>query len=285
MNSYFINVGQRLADGLPDTPLDVGLEASYSDSMFFMPTTESAIKQLINNVDTSKAVGEDGVDVLTLKRCCESVSRVLCKLVNQSMSSGKVPTKIKIAKVRPLYKDGDRDNVNNYRPISVLPTVSKIFEKVVNVRLKRYLYSHDYLYKFQYGFRESSDTASATIDLMSNIQIQVDQGKRAAMVSLDLRKAFDTVNHQILLRKLELLGIRGNCYSSFSDYLGDKRQFVTVSDVKSSSLNINCGVPQGSILGPTLFLVYVNSISNLNLKGQINLYADDTMLVYFGGKC
>ena len=104
----------------------------------------------------------------------------------------------------------------------------------------------------------------------------------AAMVSLDLRKAFDTVNHRILLRKLELLGIRGNCYSWFSDYLRDRMQFVTVSDVKSSSLNINCGVLQGSILGPTLFLVYVNSISNLNLKGQINLYADDTMLVYFG---
>ena len=192
------------------------------------------------------------------------------------------PKALKKARVTPLYKGGKKDSANDYRPISVLPVTSKVFEKVLNTRLVQYMNSLNFLYPYQYGFREAGDTTSATIDLVSDLQVRVDRGNRAALVSLDLRKAFDTVNHGILLRKMELLGIRGVCHGLFKSYLEGRNQCVSLNNIKSSCLDLTCGVPQGSILGPTLFLLYINSVANLELRGKIRLYADDTIIAYFG---
>ena len=150
-----------------------------------------------------------------------------------------------------------------------------------NWRIAHYLKQIEILYEYQYGFRGSSDTSSATVDMVCDIQSQMEKGMKCALVSLDLRKAFVTDNHKILLGKLDKLGIRGICFDLFKSYLSDRRQRVLVNGVLSSEKCINTGVPQGSILGPTLFLIYINSLSKLQLKGGLRLYADDALLLYF----
>jgi retron-type reverse transcriptase len=179
-----------------------------------------------------------------------------------------------------LFKGEDQEKCGNYRPISVLPVFSKLFEKVVNSRLVSFLNKKKFFYPHQYGFRKSSDTCSAATDTICEIQSGIDRGKKCALVSLDLRKAFDTVDHDILLLKLERLGVRGVCNNLFRSYLLDRTQCVCVNGVQSGRGVVSCGVPQGSILGPTLFLIYVNSMSGLNLAGRLRLYADDSLLIY-----
>lgn len=207
---------------------------------------------------------------------------ILTKLMDLSFETGVVPSKLKIAKVLPLLKDGDKKEVSNYRPVSVLPVLSKIVEICVNQRLQVFLNSNNLLSKSQYGFCRDRDTETAVIDLISDIQLKIDSGQICALVSLDLQKAFDTVDHGILLVKLEQAGVRGMPLLWFRSYLANRRQMVSINGVESSLRDVKCGVPQGSVLGPTLFLMYVNSICKLNLGGSVKLYADDTTIVYCG---
>lgn len=162
---------------------------------------------------------------------------VVCKIINQSLVSGEVPDLTKCAKVIPVFKEGARGLTTNYRPISVLPVLSKIMEKIVNVRLTKYLEEIKFLSDNQYGFRKSSDTSSAAVDLVSKIQNRVDKGDICGLVALDLCKAFDTVNPKILFNKLESLGIRGVCLKWFENYFYNRKQSVTANGVSSSQKN------------------------------------------------
>ncbi len=175
-----------------------------------------------------------------------------------------MPQDMKLAKVIPIFKSGDQHSFNNYRPISILPAFSKILEKTLAYKLINYLESENLIYKHQYGFRPNHSTIHPIIHLLNSIAIENDKPSKNLTLSvfIDLSKAFDTINHDILLKKLDNLGFRGVANSWFRSYLSNRKQYMEFGSVKSSFESLTCAVPQGSILGPILFLVYVNDICN-----------------------
>lgn len=198
-----------------------------------------------------------------------------------SLIQGQVPDDLKTARVVPLYKKDDKLSVGNYRPVSILNVISKILEKVVYDQVESYFKDNKLLYKFQSGFRSGFSTDTCLIHLTDFIRYENDKGNIVGMVMLDLQKAFDTVDHSILLMKLRASGLSDGVLNWFKSYLSDRNQLVDVSGTFSSKASITCGVPQGSILGPLLFLIYVNDMSAV-VKNKLLLYADDSGILVSG---
>ena len=236
---------------------------------------ENAIKQL-------KSKSSTGYDNLSTKLLNKQISPVisiaLTNIINQSLCTGIFPNKLKIAKVLPLFKKGNPHVFGNYRPISLLPSISKIFEKTVYKQLYDYLISNKLLYKSQYGFRHGHSTELASLELTDRIMKDLDNKRIPIAIFLDLSKAFDTLDHEILLYKLKYYGVKNSALSWFQSYLSDRYQFVDYDGNTSAMLPISTGVPQGSILGPLLFLVYMNDINEVCKTFKSILYADDTTL-------
>ena len=212
-----------------------------------------------------------------MKNSIDHIILPLTHIINQSLATGIVPHDMKIAKVIPIFKSGNKNIFNNYRPISILPAFSKILEKVMANKLMNYMESNNLFYQHQYGFRPKHSTIHPIIHLLNQIAEENDNSTKDLTLSvfIDLSKAFDTISHDILLSKLDNLGVRGIAKSWFESYLTDRKQYMELYDNKSPLVNITCGVPQGSILGPILFLIYVNDISN-STKINILSFADDT---------
>ena len=177
---------------------------------------------------------------------------------------------------------GEKTDPNNYRPISILNCINKIYEKLIYARLYRYLTEHDILYKYQFGFRQNHSTTQALIEIADHIKESIDNKLHVCGIFLDLTKAFDTVNHAILLNKLYNYGIRGTAHKLFKSYLSNRFQFVSLGGHQSDLRLINCGVPQGSVLGPLLFLIYINDLINCCKEGKIRIFADDTSIFITG---
>ena len=174
------------------------------------------------------------------------------------MTSGYVPTNTKIAKVIPIFKKGDALETNNYRPISLLPSFSKVLERIVFIRVTAFLNMNNIINDSQFGFRAKHNTTHALLTCIGNISHAIDQRLHTIGIFLDFSKAFDTINHDILLHKLFHYGIRGKALEWFRSYLSNRKQFVDLNNNLSTSRPINCGVPQGSLLGPLLFIIYIN---------------------------
>ena len=187
------------------------------------------------------------------------IGNPLVYICNMSLSEGVFPTQLKIADVVPLYKCDDPMIFNHYRPVS-LCTLSKVFEKVMYNRLIKFLEKFSILYEYQFRFRRKRSTHLALITLVDKLTQAVENGEYVIGVFLDFPKAFDTVNHEILLDKLYHYGVRGCAQKWFNSYLTDRQQFVTYNGMKSRNQIIKCGVPQGSILGPLLFVIYINDL-------------------------
>ena len=198
----------------------------------------------------------------------------------QSLYTGIFPEKLKIAKVIPVYKSGEQNSLTNYRPISLLSNFSKFFEKVMHNRLPSFIERHEILFSLQFGFRRKHSTCHSLISLTNNIASDIDRGHLAAGVFIDLSKAFDTLDHQILFSKLEHYGVRGVALQWIRSYLSNRKQFVQIKDTRSEFYEIKCGVPQGSILGPLLFILYVNDLQRALKQATSLLFADDTSIYY-----
>ena len=201
---------------------------------------------------------------------------MLSQIINISIKTGNYPDQLKIAKVIPIYKKGSSSDPSNYRPISILSNINKIFEKILHKRLFSYLNKFNILYKYQFGFRKGHSTTQALIELTDNIKRGIDDKQYTCGIFIDLCKAFDTVDHDILLSKMHHYGIRGVVQKLFKSYLTNRMQYVSINNNKSKLQNLNCGVPQGSVLGPLLFLLYINDIAKCCSTGLFRIFADDT---------
>ena len=182
----------------------------------------------------------------------------------------------------PIFKTGDKKDTLNYRPISILTFFSKIFEKTMYNHLISFIDKENILYKFQFGFRKSHSTNHAIISMVEKVNQALDTGKVLVGVFLDLKKAFDTVDHKILLGKLFKYGVRGNILNWFKSYLSNRKQYLNWHGSNSEIETVSCGVPQGSILGPLLFILYVNDLSKVSNKFVSILFADNTTILCEG---
>ena len=281
-NKFFVNVSSQVCSEIPRTkksPLDY-LKRRNANSIFFKPIVSVEIQDIITGLDNSKSSGPYSVPVKLLKVLNPQISELLAQIFNESLSVGIFPDKLKYAKVIPIHKKGSPTDPSNYRPISLLSVFSKIFEKLIHRRLYDFLDKLNIFYPLQFGFREKHSTNHALISMTEAIRNTIDNQKYGCGVFIDLKKAFDTVNHSILLRKLEHYGIRGVALDWFTSYLLGRKQYVSVNGHISGYCEITCGVPQGSVLGPLLFLIYINDLPSVSKSVAFYLFADDTN-IYF----
>ena len=229
---------------------------------------------------TNKAIGLDRVSARLLKDSANVLTPVLTKLFNRSLSSSIYPDIWKCGKVTALFKSGERTDPNNYRPITVLPIVSKILEKAAHSQMYSYLQDNKLLSPFQFGFRPKSSTEIALVDFTDSILENMDRGLFTGVVSIDLTKAFDTVDHGILYDKLKRAGFADTSVNWLESYLTNRTQVTAVGNIYSSAKSVHIGVPQGSVLGPLLFIIYVNDLPSCIKHCNVSLYADDTV-IYF----
>jgi hypothetical protein len=229
---------------------------------------------------TGKCPGHDKLKSNIIKMVSNEVAYPLSIIFNNSLTSGVVPDDMKVAKVIPIYKKDSPESFGNYRPVSVLPCLSKILERIVYNRSYDFLCKNDILYDKQYGFRTNHSTYMAVLDFVNGISKAFDESMYTIGIFMDLSKAFDTIDHNILLNKLYHYGFRGVSYDWFCNYLTNRKQYVLYDSVKSPVNDIRCGVPQGSILGPLLFIIYMNDICNTSSLLNTILFADDTTVFY-----
>jgi len=284
-NSFFTNVGPNLAKHIPNergVSISDFMQETNNNSMFIEPVDENEMVKTVSKLKNKTSTDYDDMSMEMVKSIINFICKPLCHICNLSFNSGIFPDNMKIAKVIPLFKAGERNSFNNYRPVSLLPQFSKILEKLFDYRLQKFIDKHDLLSDCQYGFRQNRSTNFALMELIEEICSSLDNKKNTIGVFIDLRKAFDTLDHDLLLRKLNHYGVRGIAHEWLKSYLSNRKQFVQINDIRSNRLNILCGVPQGSILGPKLFILYINDICNVSDIMRLILFADDTNIFKSG---
>lgn len=282
-NEFFVNVASKLKEPVLESNHDRLKEFCQSklpfDMKFTIPQIQNEkVLKFLSTMDTSKATGTDMIGPRLLKLAAPYIANEVTFICNHSINNSVFPNKWKEAKVTPLHKNGPLEEVNNFRPISILPVMSKVLEKHVHDSLSEFLQEFNLLHKTQSGFRSKHSCETALVNMIDSWLAGIDSGKMIGVVLVDFKKAFDLVDHHILLDKLSVYGIRDEALMWFNTYLTHRKQQVSVNNCMSGLKQISYGVPQGSILGPLLFLLFINDLPLYTNKVCTDLYADDTTL-------
>ena len=250
-------------------------------SIYLYDTYDLEIVDIIKEFENGKA---SDIPTILIKKSAKIISPILARLYNRCMSNGIFPEIFKTGKVTPIFKKGNKEHLENYRPVSILPIFGKIFEKIIYNRLYSFLTKENVLNENQFGFRKMHSTVHALHSSVRKIEAALDHGLHTIGIFIDLSKAFDTLDHSILLKKLDHYGIRGIAQQLLESYLTGRQQYTSFDGENSDKLLVHFGVPQGSILGPLLFLLYINDIINCHNGQNTNfiLYADDTNIFVIG---
>ena len=283
LNDYFASVGRLLAEKLSQSlnyvnPVKLNVTEPATDFFELRPVSHSFVPQQISALKRNKAIGLDRISARLLKCASRTITPSITKLLNLSIATNEFPNIWKCAKVTALFKAGNRTSPSNYRPISILATLSKILGRAVHHQFYQYLNQHNLLNEKQFGFWPKRSTVNAVSSFADEILLNIERGKLCGAVFLDLSKAFDTVDHTILLRKLSSLGVTSDMAKWSESYLNGRMQCTSCGPELSDLLPVTHGVPQGSILGPLLFLTYINDLPTVIRHSEVALYADDAVL-------
>lgn len=281
LNDYFANVGPNLASKIPTSDrheFSDDLRLSNEESFKFQPVSESYVLNELKSLPDGKATGTDDLPAKLLKMAATSIAGPVAYLINVSLTTGIFPDIWKSARICPIHKGGDTNDPGNYRPISILPVISKIIERAVFDQLYPFLNSHGIIHDKQSGFRPKHSTMSALLNITEDWYNAIDNGSYVGVVMIDLKKAFDTVNHEVLINKLKTFNIHESSLRWFKNYLTRRKHITVVNGTKSDFANSVCGIPQGSIIGPLLFIMYINDLPSCTSHANVSMYADDTSL-------
>lgn len=297
-NNYFIRVIEELVQTAPEiNNLLQNLQDNtrvnpISNPFRCQPVTEHEIEKIISSLKNKLSSGHDNIPLKLIKYVAKPLLKPLVHLINSSLITGIFPENLKMSKVVPIFKKGEKSELGSYRPVSLLPSISKIYERVMYNRLVKHLQNNNLFDTEQHGFRKGRSVITALIEFSESIIDSLDKGEKVAGIYMDLTKAFDSISHEILLMKLKILGISELCLNWIRSYLTDRTQYVEIKSIegdkvmkyKSEILKIKHGVPQGSILGPLLFICYIQGMPLMlkkcnGTKSQLVLYADDSNLI------
>jgi len=277
-NTFFTSIGQKISNNIPAVYKNFEDYMDYGrpiPDLLLVNTTSEHIKKIIKNFKPKYSCDVDGVSTKMVKYVGAELAIPLSHIFNLSIENGYFPSKLKSCRVIPIFKSGNTDDCDNYRPISLLSSLSKVLEKIVADNLVHHLLSNDLLYCNQFGFLPKRSTEHNLMKILNYVSEALNDGNFCIGVFLDLKKAFDVCSHEILLSKLKIMGIRGKNFNWFKSYLSGRKQKVDIDGVSSSELPINISVIQGSILGPILFLCYINDFYKATSLFSV-LFADDT---------
>ena len=284
-NVYFANIGKNLASEIEQNVNIIDYTQYLSTpitetKLQFKCITDNDTQKAIDKLENKNSSGHDGISNKLLKLLKMELSKSLTLIINQIITTGIFPDSFKISKITPIFKKGDVSLLSNYRPISLLPTISKIFERILYNQLYEYFNSNNLLAEQQYGFRINRSTEYAAVRLVDTISKEMESGSTPTALYIDLSKAFDTLSFDILLYKLNYYGVKGNAFKLLKNYLTNRKQYVVFNSQNSETVDITTGVPQGSILGPLLFSICINDLITISNKLKFIMYADDTTLYF-----
>lgn len=252
---------------------------TLQNSMFLLPTTESEVCCILGTLKTNKGAGADGIRPKDLKHNCLFLTRAVTTFINSSINNATIPNILKTSLIRPIYKSGPKNDCNNYRPIAILPVIEKVLEEIIVRRLNEFLTKFKIINPNQYGFQKGKNINQLLGNFSNYINTQLGKHQHCLVLFIDFSKAFDTLSHSNLLNKLERTGVRGNCLEWFRNYLNSRTYKVKICQTLSDETNIDNGVPQGSKLGPILYLIYSNEMLNMLKDCTTFAYADDTAVI------